>query len=164
MVGRSRSLNSVSAGISRLCLDSSLWPLRVRGLLVAIVRKLFLFGDAVTRVVFHSFIHLFIHSFHSYSCCSLWSIGHLWDVSFHFSFLIQYTVGRTPWTEDQPIARPLPTHSTTQTQNKCTQTSIPWVGFEPTIPVFERAKTSHALDHAATVIGRVLFGIILLFV
>jgi hypothetical protein len=28
-----------------------------------------------------------------------------------------------------------------------------WVGFEPTIPVFERAKTVHALDSAATVIG-----------
>jgi hypothetical protein len=27
------------------------------------------------------------------------------------------------------------------------------VGFEPTIPAFERAKTVHALDSAATVIG-----------
>jgi hypothetical protein len=26
-------------------------------------------------------------------------------------------------------------------------------GFEPTSPVFERAKTLHALDRAATVIG-----------
>jgi hypothetical protein len=30
---------------------------------------------------------------------------------------------------------------------------MPWVGFEPTIPVFERAKTVHASDRAATVIG-----------
>jgi hypothetical protein len=30
---------------------------------------------------------------------------------------------------------------------------MPWVGFEPTIPVFERAKIFHALDGAATVIG-----------
>jgi hypothetical protein len=30
---------------------------------------------------------------------------------------------------------------------------MPRVGFEPTIPVFERAKTVHALDSAATVIG-----------
>jgi hypothetical protein len=29
-----------------------------------------------------------------------------------------YTGGRTPWTTDQPIARPLPTHRTTQTQTK----------------------------------------------
>jgi hypothetical protein len=27
------------------------------------------------------------------------------------------------------------------------------VGFEPAIPVFERAKTVHALDRAVTVIG-----------
>jgi hypothetical protein len=27
------------------------------------------------------------------------------------------------------------------------------VGFEPTIPAFERAKTLHALDRAAAVIG-----------
>jgi hypothetical protein len=30
---------------------------------------------------------------------------------------------------------------------------MPWMGFEPTIPVFELAKTFHALDRAATVIG-----------
>jgi hypothetical protein len=30
---------------------------------------------------------------------------------------------------------------------------MPQVGFEPTIPVFERAKTVHVLDRAATVIG-----------
>jgi hypothetical protein len=30
---------------------------------------------------------------------------------------------------------------------------MPLVGFDPTIPVFERAKTFHVLDRAATVIG-----------
>jgi hypothetical protein len=30
---------------------------------------------------------------------------------------------------------------------------MPWVGFEPTIPAFERAKTVHVLDRAANVIG-----------
>jgi hypothetical protein len=60
-----------------------------------------------------------------------------------------YPDGRTPWTSDQPNARPLPIHRTTQTQNK----RMPCVGFEPTIPVFERAKTIHALYRAATVIG-----------
>jgi hypothetical protein len=30
---------------------------------------------------------------------------------------------------------------------------MPLAGFEPTIPVIERAKTVHALDCAATVIG-----------
>jgi hypothetical protein len=38
-------------------------------------------------------------------------------------------------------------------QNKHKQTSIPQVGFEPTIPAFKRAKTVHAFDHTATVIG-----------
>jgi hypothetical protein len=31
---------------------------------------------------------------------------------------------------------------------------MPQVEFEPTIPVFERAKTVHVLDRAATVIGQ----------
>jgi hypothetical protein len=30
---------------------------------------------------------------------------------------------------------------------------MPQVEFEPTVSVFERAKTAHALDRAATVIG-----------
>jgi hypothetical protein len=34
---------------------------------------------------------------------------------------------------------------------------MPWVGFEPTIPVFEGAKTVHALDHATIVIGTINF-------
>jgi hypothetical protein len=43
-------------------------------------------------------------------------------------------------------------HRTAQTQNKSRQTSMPWMGFELTIPVFEQAKTVRALDRAATVI------------
>jgi hypothetical protein len=69
-----------------------------------------------------------------------------------FQFLNLYTVGRTPWMGNQPVAGPLPTHRTTQTQNKRTQTSMPRLWFEPTIPMFERAKTVHGLDRAATVI------------
>jgi hypothetical protein len=66
-----------------------------------------------------------------------------------FGFLILHTVGRTLWTGDQPVARPLPTHRATQTQNKCTQIFMPRGGFEPTIPVFKQAKIVHALDRAA---------------
>jgi hypothetical protein len=40
-----------------------------------------------------------------------------------FSFLIFYPVGRTPWTGEQRIARPLPAHRAAQTQNKRTQDS-----------------------------------------
>jgi hypothetical protein len=61
-----------------------------------------------------------------------------------FQFLNLYTVGGTPWTGDQPVAGPLPTHRTAKTQNKCKQTSTPRARFEPTIPVFERAKMVHA--------------------
>jgi hypothetical protein len=68
-----------------------------------------------------------------------------------------YTVGRTLWMGDQPVARQLPAHRTAETQNKRTQTSIPQVGFEPTIPVFEQAKTVHALESTATVIGCSLY-------
>jgi hypothetical protein len=65
-----------------------------------------------------------------------------------FSFLNLCTVGRIPWTGDQPVARPLPTHRIN------TQTSMPLLGFQPAIPVFERAKMVHALDRTVTVIGK----------
>jgi hypothetical protein len=42
-------------------------------------------------------------------------------------------------------------HRATQTQNKRIQTTLPLAGFEPTIPVFKRAKTFHASDRAAAV-------------
>jgi hypothetical protein len=58
-----------------------------------------------------------------------------------FQVINLYTVGRTPWTEDPPVARTLSTHRTTQTHNKTTQTCIPRIGLEPTIPIFERATT-----------------------
>jgi hypothetical protein len=78
---------------------------------------------------------------------SLYCSAALWTLA-AFQFLNR-THGRTPWTGNQPVARPLPTHRTTQTQNKRTQTSMPRVGFEPTTPAFERAKTVLALDRAA---------------
>jgi hypothetical protein len=43
-------------------------------------------------------------------------------------------------------------HAEQHKQNKRTQTSMHRVGLEPMIPVFQRAKTVHALDRAATVI------------
>jgi hypothetical protein len=48
----------------------------------------------------------------------LWLYSPSFGLGLFFSFLILYTVGRTPWTGDQPFARPLPTHRTTHTQNK----------------------------------------------
>jgi hypothetical protein len=69
----------------------------------------------------------------------LWLYGPLLDLGRFVRFLILYIVGRTPWTGDQPVARPLPTHRTTQTQNKRKETSMPRLGFEPRIPAFEQA-------------------------
>jgi hypothetical protein len=76
----------------------------------------------------------------------------LWTLTAFFPFLNSYTVGRPPWTGDQPVKRPLPTCRTTQTKNKRTDIHAS-KGFEPTIRAFERAKTVHTLDSAATVIG-----------
>jgi hypothetical protein len=87
--------------------------------------RLYLFPGLATN------IHLSL-----FSPCGPWPI---------FQFLNPYTVGRTLFTGDQAVATPLPTHIT-QTQNKRTQAFIPRVGFEPTIPVFERTKKIHALD------------------
>jgi hypothetical protein len=89
----------------------------------------------------------------TYLSIYLWLCSPFWDLYCFLGFLILYTVGRTPWTGDQPVARPLRTCRTTQTQNKRIQTSMTWVGFESTIPAFERGKTVHALDGSATVIG-----------
>jgi hypothetical protein len=44
-------------------------------------------------------------------------------------------------------------HAEQHKESKRTQTSMPRVGCEPTTPVFERAKTVHALERAAAVIG-----------
>jgi hypothetical protein len=76
-----------------------------------------------------------------------------------FSVSQSFTDARTPWTGDHLVARPLPKHRTIQTQKNAHtyQTSMPWVGFEPTIPASERAKTVNALDHSDTVTGAVFF-------
>jgi hypothetical protein len=88
-----------------------------------------------------------------YKCVYLWLYSSFVGPWTLFQFLILYVVGRTPWTGDQPVVRPLPTHRTTQTQNKRKQTFMPRVELEPTITAFELAKTVYALDRAVTVIG-----------
>jgi hypothetical protein len=73
-----------------------------------------------------------------------------------FQFLDLFTADRTPWKGDYPVARPLPTQEQHK-QNKRTQTSMPRVGFKPTVPVFELAKTVRSLNRADTVIGNLRF-------
>jgi len=54
---------------------------------------------------------------------------------------INWTVARTAWTGDRPDARPVRT-----TQHSKMGTDMPRMGFEPTIPVFERPKAVLASD------------------
>jgi hypothetical protein len=65
-----------------------------------------------------------------------------------FQFLDFYTVARTLWTGDQPVTKALPAHRTAQIRNERTQILMPQLGFEPRIPMFERAKTVHVSDRA----------------
>jgi hypothetical protein len=58
--------------------------------------------------IIYAFHFSFIHS-----SMALQSFVGPWSL-LHFRNLF-YTDGRTPWTSDQPVARPLPTHSTTYT-------------------------------------------------
>jgi hypothetical protein len=57
----------------------------------------------------------------TYSLIHQWLYSPLLGPGLFFSLLIIITNGgMTPWAGDQPVARPLPTHRTTQTQNKRT--------------------------------------------
>jgi hypothetical protein len=75
-----------------------------------------------------------------------------WTLVDFFSFLILYTVDRTLGRGISPSQGRYLHIQQHKSPNKGTQTFIPWVGFEPTIPAFERAKTIHALDRATNVI------------
>jgi hypothetical protein len=92
-------------------------------------------------------IHPSIHLGHYSPFVGLWPL---------FSFLVFYTVSKTRM-GNQPIARRLPTHRATLTQNKRTQRSVPQMGFEHTIPVSEQVKRFHALDCAVAVISNIMF-------
>jgi hypothetical protein len=78
-----------------------------------------------------------------------------WASSFRRGFMITHfrhtRVGRTPLDEGPARRRDL--YLTTHNTHK-RQTSMPPVGFEPTILVSERPQT-HALDRTATGIGSV---------
>jgi hypothetical protein len=83
------------------------------------------------------------------------SLGHPWNALFHFSFLIwRQSVGLPGRGISPSQGRHL--HRTTQTQNNRRHTSMPWVGFDPSIPVFKEVKTVHALHRAAIVIGQAI--------
>jgi hypothetical protein len=77
-----------------------------------------------------TFIHSFIHSFIHPSMVLHPFVGPWPLLQFRNHF---YTDGRIPCTSKQPVTRRLPKLRTTHTQ-----TSLPRVGFEPTIPAFEQ--------------------------
>jgi hypothetical protein len=92
--------------------------------------------------------------------CNNWNIfllalQPLWALASDFQFHYSSTDGRTPWTSDQLVARPLP--NTGQHKHRINtytnQTFMTCVGFEHTIPASETAKTIHASDRSATVTG-----------
>jgi hypothetical protein len=78
-----------------------------------------------------------------------------------FQFLNLLHSEQTPWMGDQPDVRPLATHRTTQIQNKRTQYIYPCPEWDSN-PLFERAKTVHTLDRAATVVCQCLYIIIII--
>jgi hypothetical protein len=89
------------------------------------------------------------------------------DVLIHSSMALQPFVGlwpyvqfRNPYTQSVGLlgrgispSQGRYLHPGQHKQNKRTPTSMPFMGFEPTTPVFKRAKTIHVLDRGATVIG-----------
>jgi hypothetical protein len=67
-----------------------------------------------------------------------------WPLSHFFIFSILFTIDRIGREIGPSQGWYLRTEQ--HKQNKRTQTSMPRVGFEPTTPAFELAKTIHALD------------------
>jgi hypothetical protein len=96
-------------------------------------------------------IWLLIYLSFSFLLLPLSSIGHLWNALFHFNFLIlRQSVGLL----GQGIS---PSQGRYLYKHRVNTKSMPWVGFEPTIPAFERAKTVAASDRAAIAIGYVSY-------
>jgi hypothetical protein len=89
-------------------------------------QRLKVFENGLPRVIFgpkeEGVVKGWFQNLYSSDIISLSLSLSLWlyspsDLGRFFSFLILYTVGRTPWTEDQPIARPLPcTQDSTNTE------------------------------------------------
>jgi hypothetical protein len=93
----------------------------------------------------------YINGLSMYLYLSIYGSTAILDLGHFFSFVKQSVelLGRgiSPWQGRYP-------HTEQHKQNKRKQASMFRVGFKPTIPVFEWAKTVHALDCAATVIGQ----------
>jgi hypothetical protein len=73
--------------------------------------------NSYTFIMLRDCIYLYL----SVPVAPIWSIEHPWNALLHFSFLILYTVGRTPWAGNSP-AQGRYLHRTKQTE--WTQTDI----------------------------------------
>jgi hypothetical protein len=85
----------------------------------------------------------------------IWLYSPLLDLGRFFRFFNFYIVSTTSWAGDQPVARPLPTH-TGQHKDRINSHKHPCLEWDsnPWSSAFQGAKTVHALECAATVIGR----------
>jgi hypothetical protein len=106
----------------------------------------------VSRAASSSYIHVFIkisEKFPKITWIGSWWLvySEKWFVSLQF-LILRHSVGLLG-----RVISPSQGRYLIQTHNKHKQTSMHRVGFEPTIPGLERAKTVHGLDRAATVIG-----------
>jgi hypothetical protein len=101
----------------------SVFPLKLRrNLAMVIIWNTEVYSEqniCASRKLFNNkkFIHSFIYG----------SIALCWALADFFSFVILYTVSRTPWTGDRPASRPL-LHIEQHKQNKRTKTYMPRVG------------------------------------
>jgi hypothetical protein len=88
-------------------------------------------------------------------CSSVPSIALYGCRGFSFYSFNHFTDGRTPWRViSSSKGLYLNTWQHKHRINTYThQTSMPWLGFEPTIPASERANTVHPLDRSVIVTG-----------
>jgi hypothetical protein len=95
--------------LSRLARSQSLYRLRYPGSLSSVYHSKILYAYICSPLRDVCLARFFVFHFSLFVSMVVQSFGPLPLVS----LLIIYTVGRTPWTGDQPVARPLPTHRTT---------------------------------------------------
>jgi hypothetical protein len=76
----------------------------------------------------------------------------LFHIRINLELWILQTVGRAPWTGDQPCLKAA-TYTGQDKHKKRGHISMPKIGFEPRTPVFEQTKTFYTSDRAVTVTG-----------
>jgi hypothetical protein len=76
--------------------------------------------------------------FNNYSIINV-SIANWLNLGSFLSFLTLHRVGKTAWMGDQPVTRPT---TYTQDNRRWIKAQMSRVGFEPTTPMFKRAKTA----------------------